>query len=53
MFTLYIKMPLAWVIPNFLDFIFAFLVVCIWNDLLEFVEWNHSDGLNAEEIMNK
>jgi hypothetical protein len=25
----------------------------IWNDLLEFVEWNHSNGLNAKEIMNK
>jgi hypothetical protein len=40
-------------IPNFLDFIFAFLILGIWNDLLEFVEWNDFDGLNAKEIMNK
>ncbi len=32
-------------IPTLLDFIFAFIILGIWNDLLEFVEWN--DGLNA------
>ncbi len=40
-------------IQSLLDFILAFLVLGIWNDLFEFVEWNDFDGLNAEEIMNK
>jgi hypothetical protein len=40
-------------IPSFFFFFFAFFVLGIWNDLLEFVEWNHFDGLNAEKIMNK
>jgi len=32
-------------ILSLLDFIFAFFVLGIWNDLFEFVEWNHFDGL--------
>jgi hypothetical protein len=40
-------------IPSFLDFLLAFFVLGIWNDILEFLEWNDFDGLNAKEIMNK
>jgi GT2 family glycosyltransferase len=40
-------------ILSLLDFIIAFFVMGIWNDLLEFVEWNHSNGLNVKENMNK
>jgi len=47
------KRLLCEAIPSLLDFIFAFFILGIWNDLLEFVEWNHSNGLNAKEIMNK
>jgi hypothetical protein len=41
------------VIPNLLDFVLAFFILDIWNDLLELVKWNHFDGLNVEEIMNQ
>ncbi len=40
-------------IPNLLDFILTFLVLGIWNDLIEFMEWNRFNGLNVEEIMSK
>jgi hypothetical protein len=46
------KCHLCEAILNLLDFIFAFLVLGIWNDFFKFVEWNHSNGLNVEEIMN-
>jgi hypothetical protein len=39
-------------IPNLFYFILTFLILGIWNDF-KFVEWNHFDGLNVEEIMNK
>jgi hypothetical protein len=41
------------VIPSPLDFVLAFFILDIWNDLLELVKWNHFDGLNVEEIMNQ
>jgi hypothetical protein len=39
-------------IPSLFYFILTLLVLDIWNDF-KFVEWNHFDGLNVEEIMNK
>jgi hypothetical protein len=41
------------VIPSPLDFVLAFFILDIWNDLFELVKWNQFDGLNVEEIMNQ
>jgi hypothetical protein len=47
------KCLLGEAILGFKNFILAFFILFIVNNLLQLIQQNHADGLNVERIMNK